>query len=84
MRGRYLTNVPKNEIFISRKEYKNLLRFALGYAIVYIQRESHRSGSTHIMTNYYLMRGKPSLLRIVAAISFFPCKSDKSNSQGQQ
>ena len=36
MRGRYLTNVPQNEIFISRKEYKNLLRFALGYAIVYI------------------------------------------------
>ena len=26
----------QNEIFISRKEYKNLLRFALGYAIVYI------------------------------------------------
>jgi len=70
MRGRYLTNVPQNEIFISRKEYKNLLRFALRYAIVYIQRESHRSGSTHIMTNYYLMRGMPSLLRIVAAISF--------------
>ena len=36
MRGRCLTNVPKNEFFISRKEYKNLLRFALGYAIVYI------------------------------------------------
>ncbi len=32
--------------------------------------KSHRSGSTHIMTNYYLMRGMPSLLRIVAAISF--------------
>ena len=47
-----------------------MLRFALGYAIVNIQRESHRSGSTHIMTNYYLVRGKPSLLRIVAAISF--------------
>ena len=72
------------ERFTNSWEYKNLLRFALGYAIVNIQRESHRSGSTRIMTNYCLVGGKPSLLRIVAAISFFPCKSDKSNWQGQQ
>ena len=46
--------------------------------------ESHRSGSTHNYDRFYLIRGMPSLLRIVAAISFFPCKSDKSNWQGRQ
>lgn len=38
MRGRCLTSVPQNEIFISWQEHKNLLRFALGCAILYIQR----------------------------------------------
>ena len=30
---------------------------------------------------FYLIRGKPSLLRVVAAISFFPCKSEKAASE---
>ena len=38
--------------------------------IIHTKGKAIEAALPHIMTNYYLIRGKPSLLRIVAAISF--------------
>ena len=48
------------------------------------RRNSLFSGSTPQYQFFTSLWGQPSLLRVVAAISFFPCKPDKSNSQGRQ